>query len=238
MEENEEKIKDEISSEEPVPVPAEPEQAPAEAEEAEAAPVEKEHVIKNKVMREILSWVFTIVLAMLIAIIINTYFFRISRVSGHSMDQSFYDGEIVFISRAPYIFGDIDQNDIVIFDSTFKERNFFMEVKEALKYNLISYKLFGVEPPENYYIKRVIAVAGDTVQITEDGVFVNGKLLEEPYVNPAEEPRYSVREELRNGVTVPEGKIFVMGDNRNHSTDSRVIGFVPEGDVIGKVIGH
>lgn len=213
-------------------------ETPPSAEEPVSEKPEKKHLIKNKVVREILSWVVTIVLAMLIAIIINTYFFRISRVSGDSMQQTYQSNDIVYISRAPYLFGDVEKNDIVIFDSTFRERNFWVEVKEALKYNVISYKLFQVPQPKNYYIKRVIAVGGDTVQILEDGVYVNGTRLEEPYVNPAETPRYTnVADSLKNGVTVPEGKVFVMGDNRNHSTDSRVIGFVPENDIIGKVIG-
>ena len=229
-----------------------PEEAPAEKTPAEKTPAEeaaqpdapeKKHFIKNKVVREILSWLLTIVLAMLIAIIINTYFFRISRVSGHSMQQTFQNNDIVYISRAPYLFGDVKRNDIVIFDSTFRERNFLLEIREAFQYNVISYKLFNVEQPTNYYIKRVIAVGGDTIQILEDGVYVNGTRLEEPYVNPEETPKYDrnfsqeMENELKNGTTVPEGKVFVMGDNRNHSTDSRKIGFVPEGDIIGKVIG-
>lgn len=240
MNETEEKRDEATEPEEPacgIPEEAPAEKMPAE-EAAQSDAPEKKHFIKNKVVREILSWLLTIVLAMLIAIIINTYFFRISRVSGHSMQQTFQNNDIVYISRAPYLFGDVKRNDIVIFDSTFRERNFLLEIREAFQYNVISYKLFNVEQPTNYYIKRVIAVGGDTIQILEDGVYVNGTRLEEPYVNPEETPKYTnVSEELKNGTTVPEGTVFVMGDNRNHSTDSRVIGFVPEGDIIGKVIG-
>lgn len=244
MNETEEK-KDEATAPEE-PACGIPEETPAETTPAEEAAQpdapEKKHFIKNKVVREILSWLLTIVLAMLIAIIINTYFFRISRVSGHSMQQTFQNNDIVYISRAPYLFGDVKRNDIIIFDSTFRERNFLLEIREAFQYNVISYKLFNVEQPTNYYIKRVIAVGGDTIQILEDGVYVNGTRLEEPYVNPKETPKYTTNdtnfsETLKNGTTVPEGTVFVMGDNRNHSIDSRVIGFVPEGDIIGKVIG-
>lgn len=232
MDENEEKINEEAQ------MPEEPILAPAAEPVMDAEMPPKKYIIKNKVVREILSWILTILLAMLIAIIINTYFFRISRVSGHSMQQTYQDGEIVFISRAPYLFGDAKKNDIIIFDSEFKERNFLLEVKEAFKYNIISYKFFDVEQPQNYYIKRVVAVAGDTLQIKEDGVYVNGSRLDESYVNPEEEPRYgNVSDALKNGITIPDGKVFAMGDNRNHSTDSRAIGLVPVGDIIGKVIG-
>ena len=199
---------------------------------------EKKHLIKNKIVREIVSWACTIIAAIAIAIVINTYFFRISRVSGQSMEQTYHNKDVVYLTRLPYIFGDIEKNEIVIFDSSFKERNFITDIVEALKYNAISYKLFGTEQPTSYYIKRVIAVAGDTIQIKENGVYVNGKLLDEPYVNNKEAPYYgNVSDELKKGVTVPDGKIFVMGDNRNHSADSRQLGFIPVNDVIGKVIG-
>lgn len=199
----------------------------------------KKYFIKNKIVREIISWIVTVFVAVFIAIIINSYFFRISKVSGDSMLQTYHDKDVVYITRLPYIFGDVERNDIVIFDSSLKPRNFFTEVKESIKYNVISYKLFNIQQPTNYYIKRVIAVEGDILQIKEDGVYVNGKLLDEPYVNPAEEPLYTtpIHDRFAEGITVPEGTVFVMGDNRNHSSDSRVIGFVPVEDIIGKVIG-
>jgi len=209
--------------------------------EAKEETKKKKHWIKNKIVREIVSWTGTILLAVLIAIIINTYFFRISKVSGDSMLQTYHSGDTVYVSRLPYIFGDVEKNEIVIFDSAFskgKERNFFTDFYESLKYNAISYNVFGTEQPKDYYIKRVIAVAGDTVQIKEDGVYVNGKLLDEPYVNNESKPNYiGVSQDLKNGVTVPEDHIFVMGDNRNHSKDSRAIGFVPVDCILGKVIG-
>lgn len=217
---------------------------------------QKNYLIKNKVVREIVSWSITIISAVFIAIIINTYFFRISKVSGNSMLQTYHHEEVVYISRAPYIFGSPERDDIVIFDSSLKPRNFLVDLKESFQYNVISYNLFNVEQPTKYYIKRVIAVEGDKIQIKSDGVYVNDVLLDEPYVYlPSSDPvlKYNnVSEELKNGVTVPEGHVFVMGDNRNHSTDSRVlqypddpkirsehynVGFVPIDDIIGKVIG-
>lgn len=205
--------------------------------DAEEEAPKKKHLIKNRILREIVSWIGTILLAVVIAIVINTYIFRISKVSGDSMLKTYYSGETVFVSKMPYVFGDVEKNDIVILDSSFIKRTFFTDIYESLKYNALSYKLFDVEQPKKYFIKRVIAVGGDTLQIKDDGVYVNGKLLDEPYVNDEKIPIYSnVSNELKNGVTVPEDHVFVMGDNRNNSKDSRQIGFVPVNDILGKVI--
>ena len=78
---------------------------------------QKQYLIKNKFAREVVSWLLTIVAALVIAIIINTYVFRISQVSGISMRQTYQGGERVCMSRLPYIFGDPDRGDIIVFDS-------------------------------------------------------------------------------------------------------------------------
>lgn len=211
---------------------------------AEGKP-EKKYLIKNKIVRELVSWTATILAAFVIALLINTYVFRISQVDGISMRQTYQGGERVYMSRLPYIFGDPEQGDIIVFDSSMKDRNFFTDVAESLKYNVISYSLFDVTPPKKYYIKRVIAVEGDVVKITKEGVYVNNVLIEENYINADEEPLYplpgisfdanSWLTTLNEGVEVPEDCVFVLGDNRNHSTDSRALGFVPENDILGKV---
>lgn len=79
-------------------------------------------------------------------------------------------------------------------------------------------------------VKRVIAVGGDYVQITESAVFLNGEKLDEPYVNPAEIEIYSQPLDFY----VQDGYVFCMGDNRNHSTDCRVFGPVSTDTIVGK----
>jgi len=81
---------------------------------------------------------------------------------------------------------------------------------------------------EKSLVKRVIGVAGDRIQIIDNTVYLNGEKLDEPYIN---EP---MRDNDNLDITVEDGRIFCMGDNRNHSTDSRVFGTVPLDVVVGK----
>ncbi len=187
----------------------------------------------SRQVRNILSWVWTILLAFLIAIIINSYVIRASEVYGRSMNPTLVEGDVVFISRLPYIINSPKHNDIVVFDSTLARRSFFTEIKESLKYNLITQKIFRVENTDKYWIKRVIGVPGDVISAKDGKLYRNGKLLEESYIN------YNDPNPIRYfdfSVTVEDGKIFVMGDNRNNSEDSRMIGQVPINDVLGKVV--
>ena len=190
---------------------------------------------KKNVGKEILSWILTFVIAFLVAIIINAYFFRVSKVSGDSMQQTFKDGQTVFLSRAPYIFSEPKYGDVVVFDREQIHRNIFVEIKESLKYNIITLSITKRTDEHKYWIKRVIGVPGDTIEIKADGVYRNGVLLKEDYVNPAEIPNYS--RHIGKWV-VGEGQLFVMGDNRNHSSDSRVIGLITINSVLGKVLGQ
>ena len=156
------------------------------------------------------GWLQAVVPVVVGIVVVFTLLGRITVVDGSSMRPTLEHGDRMLVWSLGY---EPQQGDIVVLHKDFE----------------------GVSGP---IVKRVIAVGGDTIQILEDGVYVNGTRLEEPYVNPEETPKYTnVSETLKNGTTVPEGTVFVMGDNRNHSTDSRVIGFVPEGDIIGKVIG-
>lgn len=82
-------------------------------------------------------------------------------------------------------------------------------------------------------VKRLIAKGGDTVKLTTSGTFVNDKLIDEPYVN---EQNWVERNNPNITVTVPEGMIYVMGDNRNNSSDSRVLGCISEDDIIGRPV--
>lgn len=156
---------------------------------------------------EIYEWMQSLVSALLICVIVFAFFVRIIGIIGISMEPTFYEGDSVVISE---LFYTPEQGDIIVLR-----------------------KLSFQEEP---IIKRVIAVAGQTVDIDFEAgvVYVDGQPLDEPYA--AELTRTPI--DFDGKITVPENCIFVMGDNRNRSTDSRsnMIGCVDTRYVMGKVL--
>ena len=138
----------------------------------------------------------------------SMFFFRAALVRGSSMEPTLRDGDGIFVQTAGY--HQPRQGDIVAIRA--KDRQ------------------------GKHLIKRIIAREGDTVQIDFEAgmVFVNGQLLEEPYINEAT----TLSGDIPFPVTVPPGCFFVLGDNRNHSQDSRssALGFVPLDDIEGRAV--
>ena len=148
------------------------------------------------------------------------------------MMPTLQNGDTVVLSRVPYIIGEPQRGDIVVIDSDVtRKRNTLTLFSEALEYNVIT-KLIGHSEPDYFWIKRVVGVEGDTISFEANRFYRNGEELHETYINEQDVYTY------RNGssYTIEKGYVFVMGDNRNHSTDSRIIGPVPIDNIIGKMI--
>ncbi len=200
----------------------------------------KPHIRKKRRKKSkkntIISWVLTIFAACIVAMLINIFVIRPSRVSGPSMEPTLQDGDTVLLSRLPYTFKSPSRGDIIVIDSNVPDlekdkRNELKLFEEAIKYNVIT-NFLGVSQPDYFWIKRVIAVPGDEIEFRDGKVYRNGVELKEKYIKEKKVTNYP------DGVKyeVPAGYVFVMGDNRNNSTDSRNIGIIPVDNIIGKMV--
>lgn len=184
-----------------------------------------------KLFKEIMSWSLTIIIAIVIAMLIDIFLFQPHKVVGDSMYPTLRNGELGIMSKINHTFGiEPKYGDIVIIDSRVTHKHTIADdLMDSLQYNIISHLLFKNEN-HNYWIKRVIGKSGDVLEFKDSKVFRNGKALDEPYTN---EPMITGPDDKK--VVVPKDCVFVMGDNRNNSTDSREIGSVPFSNVVGQL---
>ncbi|WP_026074385.1 signal peptidase I [Brevibacillus massiliensis] len=178
-------------------------------------------------MKEVWSWVRSLGIAVILALFIGIFVIQPFKVEGHSMDPTLHDQQRVIVSKLPHTFSYLpDYGDIVIIDSRVdRERTF--------KDDLLENPLFGLfQKADNHflYIKRVIGKPGDVLEFKDHKVYRNGQALDEPYIK-------ETMDFVADGKwVVPANHIFVMGDNRNNSRDSRDIGFIPLDHVLGKSV--
>ncbi|ELK44582.1 signal peptidase I [Halobacillus sp. ACCC02827] len=152
--------------------------------------------------KEWLEWLKAIAVAITLAFILRTFFFATSIVEGASMDPTLQNGERVMFNKIVYYIDEPQRGDIVI-----------------------------IERPVKSYVKRIIGKPGDTVEIKEHELYVNGEKQTQDYLT--DEAATATRD--FGPVDVPEGEYFVMGDNRSISKDSRNgLGFIDEEEIIGR----
>lgn len=152
-----------------------------------------------------------------------------------SMEPLLEEDDRVFVSRTDYVFGEIRRGDVVVFDG----RGSFAPLGEGGIRQTVEDlgHFFGVGTSETTYVKRVIGAGGDTVACCDSTgrVTVNGNAIEEPYVFPMD-----AASETDFEVVVPEGKLWLMGDHRSESFDSRSLLGAPGGGLVSeeRVIGR
>ena len=208
----------------PPPLPEPPSEQPAAAPKppVEGPPTEK---------RKRPFWVelpLLVVIAFVVALIIKTFLMQAFYIPSGSMETTLAIGDRVLVEKISYRFHEPRRGDVVVFErggfgfEAEEDGSFFGDITDSFK------GLFGFPTGGNQdFIKRVIAIEGDTVEGREGTVFVNGEEISEPYLDPG------VVTSSFGPTEVPDGMMFMMGDNRMNSEDSRSFGAVPVDSVIG-----
>lgn len=202
---------------------------------------------KEKIKKEISEWIFCFIIAYILYLLLNYYVGTISGVKQVSMKPTANEGEKLLIERTILSHKQLNYGDIVTFNApsetlnrssinegeTIKGTDAIANYDELAPMDSFIYNFMGIGKKD--YIKRVIGKAGDHIVVGDDGlVYRNGEMVYEPYLKD--------HTTNKNGayvdVVVPEGTIFVMGDNRLESMDSRTFGCIPLNKLDGYVIAR
>ncbi|MDJ0959228.1 MAG: signal peptidase I [Acidimicrobiia bacterium] len=168
------------------------------------------------------------VAALLIAMLIKTFLFQAFFIPSGSMQETLDINDRVLVSKQAFRISDIERYDVIVFDAPNGGDGRDENLLQAFGRNVA--ESLGLSTPRTEFIKRVIALPGDTVEIQDNRVLVNGELLPEPYLRPG----FDMRD--REQITVPDGHVWVMGDNRNISDDSRNFGPIEIDSIVGRAV--
>ena len=163
------------------------------------------------------EWVTVLVVALVIAITVRSLILQQFYISGPSMEATMFQDNRVLVNKLSYRLHDIYRGDVVVFDRVTVD---------------------GEVVQHDDLIKRVIGLSGETISIKDCQVFIDGKLLPEPYLNDYDLAQSSLddrcRVPLMEEILIPENHLFVMGDNRPQSFDSRMFGSIAQNLVVGR----
>ena len=167
-----------------------------------------EHVKKNSPLRLVIEILLIVIVAIGLATLFTRFVMQPYEIPSGSMEQTIEVGDRVFSEKVSYMFGDPVQGDIITFEDP--------------------------ADSERVLIKRVIATGGQTVDLRDGVVYVDGVPLDEPYTQG--KPSNDLNSGITYPYTVPEGHVWVMGDNRTNSADSRAFGAIPLESVTGHAV--
>ena len=170
--------------------------------------------MKRAWKQEGVQWMQIIGCGIILAVCVRIFFFSTYVVEGKSMMPTLQDGNMIVINKLGYDVGSLHRFDVVVFHANEKED----------------------------YVKRIIGLPGDTIEYIRDRLYINGKLTKEPYLDPFKAKMIGGRltddftlKEITGKMRVPKDSVFLLGDNRLRSWDSRYFGFVKIEKIVGKV---
>ena len=173
--------------------------------------------IQKDGLKAVREWVTVVGVALIIALLVRGFALQQFYISGPSMESTMFQNNRVLVNKISYRLHDIHRGDVVVFDRVTTD---------------------GVAVQHDDLIKRVIGLAGDTISISKCVVSVNGKAIDEPYLNDYDLAQTNLDDRCRIPemavTTVESGHLFVMGDNRPQSFDSRMFGSIDEKLVVGR----
>ena len=198
---------------------------------------------ENSKLREIVEWIYCIVIAIILAVLIKYFVGTPTVVKMSSMYPTFKQNERLILNRIYRTVDKIPQRgEVITFESPSVTLVSSDEVdleNPVAKYEnepegwIARFWYYAIEFNKTSYIKRVIALPGEHIQIKDGKVYINGEKLEEDYLG--ENVETNALEGVFTDIIVPEGTIFVMGDNREQSADSRRFGCIPFEKIESKV---
>ncbi len=175
--------------------------------EVEEDDEQEEHITKKEVLKEIVSVIINVVVCFLIVFVITQFVGQRTVVSGSSMEDTLSDGDNLIVDKISYRFNDPERFDVVVFPYQYEA--------------------------DTYYIKRIIGLPGETVQIDGSGnIYIDGALLADEYGTETILNAGLATQEI----TLGDNEYFVLGDNRNNSTDSRfeAVGNIKGENIVGR----
>ncbi|MCT4597839.1 MAG: signal peptidase I [Vallitalea sp.] len=184
--------------------------------------------MKKKIFNEVKDTVKFVVIVVVSVLILQSHVVASTKVQQHSMEHTLHENDFLFAQKISYQLSSPKFGDVIIFleerPKGFWGRSIGVCIEDIAQ-------KFSNNQPRMRFVKRVIGVSGDTIDINNGKVFVNGKQLEESYIVGDTDAR-----NLEYPLVVPEGKLFVLGDNRTYSLDSRNFGCIDINNVEGKVL--
>jgi signal peptidase I len=185
-----------------------------EVESADPAGAEQPAESPKRISRAVREWILVIGGALVVALLIRTFLFQAYEIPSPSMVDTLNVGDRVLVNKLSYKFHDVHRGDVVVFKRPPGEPD--TKIKDL--------------------IKRVIGLPGERLAFKDCSVFVDGKKLDEPYVDDqcTDPPQATVDPDGDGSIAIPDGMLFVMGDNRGGSFDSRYFGPITEHSVVGR----